>query len=425
MRKDVVILGAGQAGFQAAASLRDNGFDGCITLVGDEPHLPYERPPLSKSYLTGGKERKRLQLRPEEFYAAHDIELLLGEHATEIDRFGRKVALRSGRRLSYDHLVLATGAGNRRLPADADLDGILYLRTLSEADMLVERLVPARDVVIIGAGFIGLELAAVLRKLGKTTHVLDLLPRVMSRAVSSVTSRFFLNEHANWGTTIVTGVTVSKVLGRNGKVNGVLTDDGRNFAADLVVVGVGVVPNVELAAAAGLSVHGGIIVDSRLRTSDPAISAIGDCALFPSRFARTRIRLESVQNAVDQARCVAGCLVGRNAEYTSVPWFWSDQADIRLQMVGITADCDRAILRGDPGMRKFSVFCFRGARFLGIESINTPSDHMFGRRLLASGGIVTPEQAADLSFDFKPHLAALTQVQQKELHDPPRLTGNQ
>jgi 3-phenylpropionate/trans-cinnamate dioxygenase ferredoxin reductase component len=418
MNKDVVILGAGQAGFQAAASLRDNGFEGRIRLVGNETDLPYERPPLSKTYLTGEKSRDSLQLRPEKFYSARNIELLLDEHALELDRPGRQVVLRSQQRLSYDHLILATGASNRRLPVGSDLDGVLYVRTLSEADTLRERLVGAHDIVIIGAGFIGLELAAVLRKSGKTIHVLDLMPRVISRAISVATSSFFANAHEVWGSAIITDVTVSEIVGRDGKVTAVRTGDGRIFAADLVLVGIGVVPNAELAAAAGLPVRDGIVVNSRLSTADPDISAIGDCAEFPSLFSRNPIRLESIQNAVDQARCVASRLVGKVADYTSVPWFWSDQADIKLQMVGITAGCDHTVLRGDPSDRKFSVFCFGDGKLLGIESVNKPADHMFGRRLLAIGGGLTPEQAADTSFDLKAHLADVTRENQGEQRSP-------
>jgi 3-phenylpropionate/trans-cinnamate dioxygenase ferredoxin reductase component len=405
----VVVLGAGQGGFQAATSLRDSGFAGAITLVGDEPELPYERPPLSKAYLLGEKQRDGLQLRPENHYTSRNIDLLLGEQAVALDRMGRKITLRSGGTLAYDHLIFATGARNRLLPMAAGLDDVMYVRTLADADALGERVGSAREVVIIGAGFIGLELAAVLRKLGKTTHVLDVMPRVMSRAVSPEMSAFFAEAHAGWGATVVTGAAVAEILAAGKKVVGVRTSDGRTFPADLILVGIGVVPNVELAQAAGLPVDNGIVVDAQLSTPDPAISAIGDCTLFPSAYSAGSIRLESVQNAVDQARCVAARLTGKAAAYASVPWFWSDQADLKLQMVGITTGTDKTVMRGDPGERKFSVFCFRGGDLAGIESVNRSGDHMFGRRLLAARAGITPEQAADLSFDFKAHLAKVTQ----------------
>lgn len=402
--QSVVILGAGQSGFQAATSLRDNGFDGRIFLIGDEADLPYERPPLSKSYLLGQKKAVDLQLRPETHYSSRHIELLLDEQAVAIDRQCRSVTLRSGATIQYGHLVFATGARNRVLDIALGIDGVAYVRTLREAEKLRQRLDAAQQVALVGAGFIGLELAAVLRKLGKSVHVFETIPRVMGRAVSPTISDFFLAAHRGWGSrfnfeTAVTGIEASA-----GAVRGVRGSDGSFCPADLVLVGIGVVPNSELAASSGLPVQNGIVVDEYLRTPDASISAIGDCAAFSSRYKTGLVRLESVQNAVDQARCVAARLVGRLTPYVDVPWFWSDQGDLKLQMVGLTAGANQTVIRGDPRERKFSVFCYRDGKIVGIESVNKPSDHMFGRKLLASGADIAPSEAEDPSFDLKAHL---------------------
>jgi 3-phenylpropionate/trans-cinnamate dioxygenase ferredoxin reductase subunit len=291
----------------------------------------------------------------------------------------------------------------------AELDGVLYLRTLAEAQAIKDRLTTASNIVVIGAGFIGLELAAVTSKLGKNVTVIEALPRCMSRAVSSIVGEFYAQAHAQWGVKLLLDSKLQKISGANGRVTGITTADGRNVAADLVLVGIGIEPNVDLAQAAGLTIANGIVVDARLATTDAKISAIGDCAAFPEPGSGKLIRLESVQNAVDQGKCVARRITGQPADYVSVPWFWSDQRDLKLQMVGLTAGCDRTSVRGDPTTRAFSVFCFHGDKLLGIESINKPADHMFGRRLLAAGATLTPEEAADLSFDLKARLSRAEQ----------------
>jgi 3-phenylpropionate/trans-cinnamate dioxygenase ferredoxin reductase subunit len=401
---NVVILGAGQAGFQVATSLRDNGYDGRIFLIGDEPDLPYERPPLTKGFLLGQKKAADLPLRPDAHYSSRRIELLLGEQAVAIDRQSRSVTLQSGTTIRYRHLVFATGARNRVLEMASGIDGVAYVRTLREAEKLRQRLDAAQQVVIVGAGFIGLELAAVLRKLGKSVRVLETMPRVMGRAVSPVVSDFFATTHRDWGSELAFETAAAAIETSAGAVRGVRGSDGSFYPADLVLVGIGVVANAELAASAGLSVQNGIVVDEYLRTPDASISAIGDCAAFPSRHGGGLVRLESVQNAVDQARCVAARLTGRAAPYTDVPWFWSDQGDLKLQMVGLTGGADQAVIRGDPRERKFSVFCYRNGKIAGIESINKTGDHMFGRKLLAAGADIAPSQAQDPSFDLKAHL---------------------
>ncbi|GIK81520.1 MAG: FAD-dependent oxidoreductase [Pseudorhodoplanes sp.] len=405
--RGVVIVGGGQGAFQLAASLRELGFAASVTIVGEEPVAPYQRPPLSKAYLLGEMDRERLLLRPLSFYDQHEIGLLSGESVTRIERTAQRVVLASGAALDYAHLVLATGARNRHLPGlPADATNVFHLRTLAESDAIREHLAAARDIAVVGAGFIGLELAAVASKLGKSVRVIDQMPRVMSRAVSQTTSEFFAGAHRAWGVALLLGDGVAGFDSAGGRVTQVRVASGAAVPADLLLVGIGVVPNVELAAEAGLPVDNGIVVDRHLLTADPAISAIGDCASFPSRFTGGMVRLESVQNAVDHARCVAARLTGKPAEYGSVPWFWSDQRDLKLQMVGMTAGSDRSVLRGDPATQRFSVYCFSKGTLAGIESVNRPADHMFGRRLLAANASVTPEQVADPAFDPKTFLAA-------------------
>jgi 3-phenylpropionate/trans-cinnamate dioxygenase ferredoxin reductase component len=405
----VLVLGTGQAGFQVAASLREEGFDGRVVLVGDEPGLPYQRPPLSKAYLTGKADANAVRLRPDKFFVEHRLELRAGERAARIDRAGRRVALASGEAIPYDHLVLALGARNRALPVPgAGLDGVAQLRTLGDAEALRGRLDAARQAVVVGAGFIGLEFAAVAAARGVAVTVVEAADRPMARSLSPAMSAFFRGAHERQDVRFVFGATVVRVLGGEGGglATGVETADGRRFPADLVLVGIGVVPNAELAAEAGLAVADGIVVDEHLATDDPAISAIGDCARHPCRFAAAGTgptRIESVQNAVDQARCVAARIAGRPAPYGAVPWFWSDQGALKLQIAGLATPHERAVVRGDPAGGAFSVFCFREGRLVGVESVNRPLDHVLARKLLANGIGLAPEQAADPRFDLKAH----------------------
>ena len=404
----VAIVGTGQAGFQAAASLRQDGFAGRIAMIGDEPVLPYQRPPLSKSYLARESGLDELWLRPETFYTQHQIDLLAGGIVTEIDRTERQLRLASGSALSWDHLILATGARFRPLAVPgAELDGVLPLRTLADADILRERLDQARDVVVVGAGFIGLEFASVAIAHGAAVHIIEVTQHPMGRVVSATISKFFCEAHRRWGAEVSLGTGVTRVLGAGGRVSGVETTDGRHLPADLALICIGVIPNAELAGEAGLAVDNGIVVDEYLATEDAAIFAIGDCANFPTPFAIGRIRLESVQNAVDQGRCVAANIAGKPAPHDKVPWFWSDQGDLKLQIAGITAGHDTAVLRGDPDSGHFSVFCYRGGRLIGVESVNQAADHVVARRLLAGEPKLKLEQAADLSYDLRAHARSL------------------
>ncbi|HXP83587.1 MAG TPA: FAD-dependent oxidoreductase [Bryobacteraceae bacterium] len=397
----VVIVGGGQGGYQTAASLRTEGFDGPITLIGEEPHLPYQRPPLSKDFVLGRQQAHQLTLRPAQFYATHRIELLMGERAEAIDPAAGQVRLASGSRIGFDSLVLATGARNRLLPvAGAELAGVCYLRTVDEATALRQRLAAARDVVVIGGGFIGLEVAAAARQMDKHVTVVEALPRLMARVVAPLVSEFFRDRHSARGVDLRCGAGVAKITG-GASVRGVELADGTRLAADLVIAGIGIVPNVDLARDAGLAIGNGVAVDQHLRTSDPRIFALGDCAEFPSRFSGTRVRLESVQNCVDQAICVARCLAGRPGAYSAVPWFWSDQGDIHLQIAGLPGEADQSVLRGDPDSGKFSVFHYFQGHLRSVDSINRPGEHVAARKLFGAGAAITPAQAADEAFDLK------------------------
>jgi 3-phenylpropionate/trans-cinnamate dioxygenase ferredoxin reductase component len=405
MQGPVLIVGAGHAGFQLATSLRQHGFGGRIGLINDEAHLPYQRPPLSKAYLKGEGRPDSLMFRPDKFYRDQNIELI-ADRAVSIDRVARRLALVSGAALDYGHLVLATGARNRLLDIpNANLKDVLYLRTLDESEALRQRIASGQRVVVIGAGFIGLEFAATARAKGLEVDVAELGTRVMARAVTAEISQFFQDRHTAAGIRIHLGVQATGIEGDGVKVTGVSLSDGRHVPADLVVVGVGVLPNIELAAQAGLAVASGIIVNEQLLTSDPDISAVGDCALFASPRFGGSLRLESVQNATDHARCVAARLTGDARTYDGRPWFWSDQGPDKLQIAGLTTGYDQVIVRGDPGQGSFSAFCYKSGQLVGIESVNRASDHVFGRKILGLNRSIAPEQAADASFDLK---AALT-----------------
>lgn len=401
----IIIVGAGQAGFQVAASLRDAGFTDPITLIGDEPNLPYQRPPLSKAYLAGKLDAAGLFLRAAGYYADHRIEHRGPISAVAIDRAARSVRLEDGSALPYDHLIIATGSRNRALKVEgADLAGVHQLRSLADADVLQSGLSAARSVVIVGAGFIGLEFAAVCAARGLDVTVIEAADRPMARAVSTRTSAFFLAAHEKAGVRFVLGAGLAAIHGIDGRVSSLRLADGSELAADLVLVGIGVVPNQELAAEAGLDTADGIVVDEVLATSDTAISALGDCARFPTRFAEglsggNRVRIESVQNAIDQGRCLAARLAGRAASYDAVPWFWSDQGPHKLQIAGLAAPSDLTVVR-DAGSG-FSAFRYREGRLCAVESVDRAADHMAARRILTLGLTLSPDQAADAGFDLK------------------------
>lgn len=404
----IVIAGAGQAGLQAAVSLRDAGHSGPITLIGDEPGLPYQRPPLSKAFLLGKIPSSGLDLRSPDFLATQAIAMIGSDPVANIDRSARTVRMASGLEVPYDHLILATGARRRELAVPgAGLPGIHYLRTRSDAEMLRQRLADVRSVLVIGAGFIGLEFAAVASGLGIGCTVVEAAPSLLARAVSRVTAEHIRQTHEAGGTRFLFGESVAALqAGPDGGVASAVTASGTVIEADLVLVGIGVVANDDLAAAAGMETRGGIVVDSRLRTSDPAISAIGDCAVAPHPQAGQPLRIESVQNAIDQGKHIAGVLTGMDEAYASLPWFWSDQGSIRLQIAGLTAGHDRTILRGDPASGRFSVFCYSGERLLGVESVNRPADHVAARRFVGTPHAPDAVKASDETVDLRQLLVA-------------------
>jgi 3-phenylpropionate/trans-cinnamate dioxygenase ferredoxin reductase subunit len=378
----VVIAGAGQAGLQVAASLRDGHYTGSITLVGDEPHLPYGRPPLSKAFLKGADGTETLWLRPQSFIDRHSIALRSGVAVVAIEREHRRVMLADGEALGFDTLVLATGARNRALPVPgADLNGVFSLRGTDDAVRLRAALAAAQSVVVVGGGFLGLEVASTAAAAGLAVTVVEAGPRLMGRAVSPHVSDDFLQRHRAAGVTVLLNQSVVALTGADGRVGAVQLGSGTAVPADLVLVAIGVIPNTDLAAAAGLAVGDGIIVDAAMRTADPAIYAVGDCARHPNKHADGPVRLESVQNAMDQARCAASNILGKPAHYTALPWFWSDQGGAKLQIAGIRGDADQFEVVGDADA--FSVYCSRGGRLVCVESVNRPLDHARARKELA------------------------------------------
>ena len=399
---NIVIVGAGHAGVQAAASLREEGLGGAITLLSNEPDFPYQRPPLSKAFLKGQMELAGLPLRGEKFFDEQRIDLRLGVAATRIDRAGRQLELGGGGAAPYDHLILAAGARARvlRVPG-LDLEGVFALRAIRDAAAIKEALGPAKRVVVIGAGFIGLEIAATALGLGAEVTIVEIADRPMGRAISPAMSAFFLDAHRAFGATFELGLGVSALRGQAGRLTEVELSNGRRLPADVAIVGVGVTAEDGLAKEAGLACADGVVVDKHLVSSDPAISAIGDCALFPYARLGQALRLESVQNATDQAKLVARRLAGKVEIYDALPWFWSDQGDLKLQIAGLAHGVDQWVMRGRLEARAFAIFGFRGGALEVVETVNRGGDHMAARRILAAATPLTPEQAGDESVDLR------------------------
>jgi 3-phenylpropionate/trans-cinnamate dioxygenase ferredoxin reductase subunit len=399
MSERIVIIGAGQAGAQAVATLRAEGFAGSITMIGDEPFLPYQRPPLSKAYLQGKLERERLFLKPETFYAESKVEMILGTAAAGIDRAKKLVTLTDGRMLAYDKLLLATGTRVRPiLVPNAHFKAIHYLRSIADVDLLRDVFQPGKRLAIVGGGYIGLEVAAVAVKHGLDVTVFEALDRLMQRAVSPQVSAFYEEVHRAAGVKIHFNTSVEKFAGENA-LEGVVAG-GKTWPADIALVGIGVVPNAELAKDAGLPVDNGIVVDNCAQTSDPAIFAAGDCTWHPGR-EDVFLRLESVQNAIDQAKHAALAMVGKPARYSEVPWFWSDQYDLKLQIAGLGRPGDQHVLRGDPAARKFAIFHMRDGKVAAVEAVNAAAEYLIGRKLIAAGTPIAAEKLADLSIPMK------------------------
>lgn len=401
MGERVVIAGAGHGAGQAVATLKQKNFAGEIVLVGDEPWLPYQRPPLSKKYLAGELPVERLLFKPERFYDQPNFDLRLSTRVTAIDRSGQRIVTEAGQ-IDYDWLILATGSRVRRLMIDgANLEGIHYLRNISDVDRIRADLASARKIVIIGAGYIGLEVAAVARQLGLDVRVVEMAGRVMSRVVSPAVSRFFEREHAARGVKLSLSTGIAGFTERDGRVTGVKTNRDDVIAADLIVVGIGIQPNTELASDAGLEIDNGIVVDERCRTGDRRIYAIGDCSAHPSRIYGGRIRLESVHNAVEQAKTAAANVCGEEVVYDQVPWFWSDQYDVKLQIAGLSDGYDRFVIRGDSNSRSFSCLYLAEGRLLAVDAVNAPKDFMQSKALIAAGARPDPDRLADPDMPLK------------------------
>src|SRR5688572_4820977 len=407
MSDHVVVDGGGQAAGQAVQSLRQQNFAGAITLLADEPYPPYQRPPLSKKYLAGELTRERLLLRPAAFYAEKGVKLELNTRAEEIDPKLRRVRLGDGRTLDYDRLMLATGSRVRTLTVPgAELPGVRYLRTIADVDAITASLAPGARVLLIGAGYIGLEVAAVLRHRGFDVTVLEAADRVMSRTVSAEVSAFYEARHREAGVAIHCGAAV-KALHGPARVNAVETADGRTFPCDVLVVGIGVEPNVELAARAGLPCSNGIVVDALAQTADPHIVAAGDCTNHQPPMLEHRVRLESVPNAIHQAKVAAATLLGTPAPYSEVPWFWSDQYYLKLQISGLSTGYDEVVLRGDPAARSFAAFYLRAGQLLAVDAINSPREFIAGKKLVASRARIAPDVLRDAKIDLTPLATAM------------------
>ncbi len=401
----VAIIGAGQGGGEVATALRQNRFEGRIVLFGDEPYLPYQRPPLSKAYLARQIDREALIYKAASAYEKANVEVRLGVHVEAIDRTKKELTLPGGEKLPYDAVVLATGGTARKINVPgADLGEIFYLRSIADVDLLQPRLVAGKRLAIVGGGYIGLEVAAVAVKHGLTVTVLEGMPRVLARVTAPALSEFYERTHRKAGVDIKTGVSVSGFsAGPDGKtVATVDLADGGKVPADFVLVGIGLAVHTELASAAGLEVDGGIVVDAVSRTNDPAIYAIGDCAMHANHgFLQRKIRIESVPNALEQARIVAAHITGRPIPATTAPWFWSDQYDLQLQMVGISEGYDNLVIRGSTDTTSFIAFYLKDGRVIAADAVNRPAEFMAAKRFVGERVVIPPEQLGDEQISLK------------------------
>jgi 3-phenylpropionate/trans-cinnamate dioxygenase ferredoxin reductase subunit len=396
----IVIVGASHASVQAIDTLRREGHTGPIVLVGDEPHLPYNRPPLSKKFLSGEMERERLLLRSPQFYEQHQVDVRLGLRVTAIDRADQRLRLGDGSELRYDQLLLAIGSRPRLLESPGhDLPGIHYLRTIADVERIRADLAGARRMVVVGAGYIGLEAAASARHLGLEVTVLEMADRPLNRVVAPEMSAFYTRRHEREGVQILCNTSVTAFAGE-GRVRAVRCGE-HEVPADIVIVGVGIVPEVTLAASAGIRCENGIVVDEQCRSSDPNIYAAGDCTWHPSvRYGR-RVRLESVDNAVEQARVAASNMCGKPVRHEHVPWFWSDQYDVKLQIAGLSQGYDRTVVRGDPDAGRFALYYLADGELLAVDAVNSPKDFMAGKKWIAERKHPDPVRLADPATDLK------------------------
>jgi 3-phenylpropionate/trans-cinnamate dioxygenase ferredoxin reductase subunit len=410
MTDTIAIVGAGHTAVQAVDSLRREGFGGRLVVIGDEPGLPYQRPPLSKKFLSGELPLERLALKPATFYESHRVDLRLGRPVESISLEQRELVIAGGEVLGYDRLLLTTGSVPRHLTVPGhDLDGIHYLRTSTDVARIRAGLLPGARVVIVGGGYIGLEVAATCRQLGHEVDVLEMTDRVMNRVVAPEISGFYAAEHERAGVRIHVGTLVSAFAPRQDaphRVGQVETMEGSGYPADVVIVGVGVLPNVALAAAAGLACENGIAVDEHARTSDPRVWAAGDCTNHPSPRYHRRVRLESVDNAFEQAKTASINMLGGSIIHDRVPWFWSDQYDLKLLIVGLNFDYDRVVVRGTPQARTFSCCYLRGTELLAMDCVNNAKDYMAARKLIAERAHCDPDRLADPAVAMRDTVAA-------------------
>ena len=400
MSERIVIIGAGQSGAQAVATLRAEGYTGALTMIGDESHAPYQRPPLSKAYLMGTMERDRLFLKPDAFYRDAQCEMILGVGATRIDRATKTVHLADGRVLAYDKLLLATGSRVRKIRCPgADLRGIHYLRGIDDVDALRASFLPGKKLAIVGGGYIGLEVAAVAAKRGIDVTVFEAMDRLMARAVSAPISDFYDKVHRAAGVKVLLNTGVEAFEGDGALA--AIRAEGTSYPADVALVGIGIIPNIELAKEAGLGCDDGIVVNEKSDvTGDPAIFAAGDCTRHVGREG-TALRLECVQNAIDQAKHAALGMLGKPSTYREVPWFWSDQYDLKLQIAGLARPSDRLVVRGNPEARKFATFHLRDGAIAAVEAVNAAPEYLVGKKLIADGTKVAPDRLADTSIPMK------------------------
>jgi 3-phenylpropionate/trans-cinnamate dioxygenase ferredoxin reductase component len=400
----IVIVGAGQAASQAITSLRQGGFAGHITMVGDEAVPPYQRPPLSKAYLSGAMSLERVILKPIDALAEESVDFFSGQSVASIQSNDQTATLDTGARLPWDWLILATGARVRRIPVPgADLSGIHYLRTVADADGLGAKLTAGKRLVVVGGGYIGLEVAAVARKAGLEVTLVEALDRVLARVTTPEISAFYTRLHTDAGVTILTSTGVAGFSGTAGQVNAVSLSNGNTIPADLVLVGIGILPETALGESAGVQVENGIVTDKDARTSHPRIFAIGDCANRPLvHYADRRGRLESVHNALEQAKLAAAAILGLPRPVEETPWFWSDQYDVKLQIAGLSYGSTQTVLRGDPSNRKFAAFHLGpDNRLLSVDAINAPPEFLVGKQLIARHAKLAPDKLADMSISMK------------------------
>lgn len=397
-----MIIGAGHAAGQACASLRQQGWQGRIVLIGDEPYLPYQRPPLSKKFLEGAFEESRLFVKPEAFYEQQKIECHLGARAVRIDCEKRQVEMGAGALIDFDRLIIATGAAPRKIEIPGtDANGVCELRTIRDSQKLRARLTAQSKVVIIGAGYIGLEVAATARALGATVTAIEAADRVLSRVTGPEMSRFFQDLHHARGVDIRLGETVAAFEAEDGVLTGCRLSSGDILPATIAVIGVGVTPNVALAEEAGLSVDNGVVVDEYARTSDPHIFAIGDCSNHPSALLGRRLRLESVPNALEQAKTAAASICGKDKPYNQAPWFWSDQYDVKLQTAGLCQGYDQLLLRGDQSAHKFSASYLKDGVLIAIDAVNSPADFLPAKKLIANRARIDHEKFGNPEIPYK------------------------